>query len=305
MCCTSLEPKRCFGQGAAQLSINFFLNRNHVRSLGFFAVSSICVTLEWVDHLHLWLSESKQSVKMDRRKIGLVTLILATHVWHTGYIIMINSGPIPWKSLRQENVSLSTSEAKFVPASQTGQVAMCLRETLKDFAGLSIDDNHQNLWRHSGTCSHDWKTPNFSAPHCSIVLHHVEPYMFMAYFSWISNRVKFPDCALRRAMDHLSTTYRPSRHETFREHDTQLLIEFVSNLWFQNRVCDFAIEFLVPLQHSHFKVLLQGFFFWIRSREMLKSESTLGKRLPLPFVENKSHVHMLCAYGLGLERISQ
>ena len=164
MCCTSLKPKRCFGQGAAQLSINFFLSRNHVRSLGFFAVSSICVTLEWVDHLHLWLSESKQSVKMDRRKIGLVTLILATHVWHTGYIIMINSGPIPWKSLRQENVSLSTSEAKFVPASQTGQVAMCLRETLKDFAGLSIDDNHQNLWRHSGTCSHDWKTPNFFAP---------------------------------------------------------------------------------------------------------------------------------------------
>ena len=35
---------------------------------------------------------------------------------HTGYILMMNVGPISWKSRRQDNVSLSTSEAEFVAA---------------------------------------------------------------------------------------------------------------------------------------------------------------------------------------------
>jgi hypothetical protein len=52
---------------------------------------------------------------------------------HTGYILMMNGGPISWKSRRQDNVSLSTSEAEFVAASQAGQEALYLRETLKDF----------------------------------------------------------------------------------------------------------------------------------------------------------------------------
>ena len=46
---------------------------------------------------------------------------------------MMNGGPISWKSRRQDNVSLSTSEAEFVGASQAGQEALYLRETLKDF----------------------------------------------------------------------------------------------------------------------------------------------------------------------------
>ena len=52
---------------------------------------------------------------------------------HTGYILMMNSGPISWKSRRQDNLSLSTSEAKFVAASQAGQEAIYLPETLTDF----------------------------------------------------------------------------------------------------------------------------------------------------------------------------
>ena len=52
-----------------------------------------------------------------------------THCSHTGYILMMNGRPISWKSRRQDNVSLSTSEAEFVAASQAGQEA----ETLKDF----------------------------------------------------------------------------------------------------------------------------------------------------------------------------
>jgi len=52
---------------------------------------------------------------------------------HTAYILMMNGGPISWKSRRQDNVSLSTSEAEFVAARQAGQEALYLRETLKDF----------------------------------------------------------------------------------------------------------------------------------------------------------------------------
>jgi len=46
---------------------------------------------------------------------------------------MMNGGPISWKSRRQENVSISTSEAECVAASQAGQEAIYLRETLTDF----------------------------------------------------------------------------------------------------------------------------------------------------------------------------
>jgi len=52
---------------------------------------------------------------------------------HTGYILMMNGGPISWKSRRLGFVSLSTSEAEFVAASQAGQEALYLREILKDF----------------------------------------------------------------------------------------------------------------------------------------------------------------------------
>jgi len=50
------------------------------------------------------------------------------------YILMINCAPISWKSRRQDNVSLYTSEAEFVSASQAGQVALYLRETFTDVA---------------------------------------------------------------------------------------------------------------------------------------------------------------------------
>jgi hypothetical protein len=51
---------------------------------------------------------------------------------HTGYILMMNGGPISWKSPRQDYVSLSTSEAEFVAASQAGKETIYLRETLTD-----------------------------------------------------------------------------------------------------------------------------------------------------------------------------
>ena len=52
---------------------------------------------------------------------------------HTGYILMMNGGPISWKSQRPDNMSLSTSEAEFIAASQAGQEAIYLCETLTNF----------------------------------------------------------------------------------------------------------------------------------------------------------------------------
>ena len=51
---------------------------------------------------------------------------------HTGYILMMNSGLISWKS-RQPFLSLSTSKAEFVAASQASQKVIYLRKTFRDF----------------------------------------------------------------------------------------------------------------------------------------------------------------------------
>ena len=70
-----------------------------------------------------------------------------TRRFHTGYILMMNGGSISWKIRRQDNLTLSTSEAEFVAASQAGQEAIYVRETLNDFgfsqnkATLLYEDN--------------------------------------------------------------------------------------------------------------------------------------------------------------------
>ena len=51
----------------------------------------------------------------------------------SGYLMSLNSGPISWKSSRQGGVTLSSSEAEFVAASQAGQDAVYLRVLLKGF----------------------------------------------------------------------------------------------------------------------------------------------------------------------------
>jgi len=54
---------------------------------------------------------------------------------HTGYVLMMNSGPISWESCRQDDVSLSTFEAEFVAASQASQ------EVVKQYF-LCISERH-------------------------------------------------------------------------------------------------------------------------------------------------------------------
>jgi hypothetical protein len=39
---------------------------------------------------------------------------LDTHSSHTGYVIMMNGGPISWKSVKQKSVSLSTVESEWL-----------------------------------------------------------------------------------------------------------------------------------------------------------------------------------------------
>ena len=59
----------------------------------------------------------------------------------------MNGGSISWKIRRQDSLSLSTSEAEFVAASQAGQEAVYLQQTLTDFefhqtqATLLYEDN--------------------------------------------------------------------------------------------------------------------------------------------------------------------
>ena len=45
---------------------------------------------------------------------------------HAAYIIMMNGGPISWKSRRQNSVALSTSEAEYMAASEVGKEILYL-----------------------------------------------------------------------------------------------------------------------------------------------------------------------------------
>jgi hypothetical protein len=46
---------------------------------------------------------------------------------HTGYVIMMNGGPISWKSVKQKSVSLSTAESEWYAASEAGRELLYLR----------------------------------------------------------------------------------------------------------------------------------------------------------------------------------
>jgi hypothetical protein len=54
----------------------------------------------------------------------------------TGYLMGFNGGPVSWKASRQGGVTLISSEAEFVAASQAGQEVIYLRGLLKGFAYL-------------------------------------------------------------------------------------------------------------------------------------------------------------------------
>ena len=51
----------------------------------------------------------------------------------TGYLMSLNGGPISWKPSRQGGVTLRSSEAEFVAASQAGQEVVYLRALIRGF----------------------------------------------------------------------------------------------------------------------------------------------------------------------------
>jgi len=57
---------------------------------------------------------------------------------HTCYVLMPSGGAVSWKSRRQDCVSLSTSEAEYVAASQCEQEVVYLRWILRDFGFTPI-----------------------------------------------------------------------------------------------------------------------------------------------------------------------
>jgi len=68
----------------------------------------------------------------------------------TGYLMVLNVGPISSKASRQGGVTLSSSEAEFVAASQAGQEVLYLRALLKGFAYLQHGPSE--IWEDNASC---------------------------------------------------------------------------------------------------------------------------------------------------------
>jgi hypothetical protein len=73
-----------------------------------------------------------------------------THKSMTGYLMVLNGGPISWKASRQGGVTLSSSEAEFVAASQAGQEVLYLRALLQGFAYLQ--HGPAEIWEDNASC---------------------------------------------------------------------------------------------------------------------------------------------------------
>jgi hypothetical protein len=68
----------------------------------------------------------------------------------TGYLMSLNGGPISWKSSRQGGVTLSSSEAEFVAASQAGQEVVYLRALLRGFG--YTQKGPTEIWEDNASC---------------------------------------------------------------------------------------------------------------------------------------------------------
>jgi hypothetical protein len=68
----------------------------------------------------------------------------------TGYLMVLNGGPVSWKASRQGGVTLSSSETEFVASSQTGQEVLYLRAFLKGFAYLQHGPTE--IWEDNESC---------------------------------------------------------------------------------------------------------------------------------------------------------
>ena len=62
----------------------------------------------------------------------------------------LNGGPISWKSSRQVGVTLSSSDAEFVAASQAGQEVVYLRALLRGFGHCQKEA--KEIWEDDASC---------------------------------------------------------------------------------------------------------------------------------------------------------
>jgi hypothetical protein len=62
----------------------------------------------------------------------------------------LNGGPISWKSSRQGGVTLSSSEAEFVAASQAGQEVVYVRALLRGFG--HCQKGSTEIWEDNAPC---------------------------------------------------------------------------------------------------------------------------------------------------------
>jgi hypothetical protein len=67
---------------------------------------------------------------------------LDTRRSHTGYVIMMNSKPISWKSVKQKSVSLSTAESEWYAASEAGKELLYLRIIMRKFGFPQLGPMH-------------------------------------------------------------------------------------------------------------------------------------------------------------------
>jgi len=68
----------------------------------------------------------------------------------TGYLMSLNGGAISWRSSRQGGVTLSSSEAQFVDASQAGQEVVYLRVLLRGFG--YTHNKPTEIWEDNTSC---------------------------------------------------------------------------------------------------------------------------------------------------------
>jgi hypothetical protein len=71
----------------------------------------------------------------------------------TGYLLSLNGGPISWEAARQGGVTLSSSEAEFIAASQAGKEILYLRPLLKGLACPQTQPTQPTqLWEDNASC---------------------------------------------------------------------------------------------------------------------------------------------------------
>ena len=68
----------------------------------------------------------------------------------TGYLMSLNGGDISWRSSRQGGVTLRSSEAEFVAASQAGQEVVYLRVLLRGFG--YTQKKPTEIWEDNASC---------------------------------------------------------------------------------------------------------------------------------------------------------